>query len=51
MCIRNLVLYIGMLFCVVGLARAEKHALLIGVGDYIYSDKGDLKAPRTMWRC
>ena len=45
MCIRNLVLYIGMLFCVVGLARAEKHALLIGVGDYIYSDKGDLKGP------
>ena len=42
--VRNLVLYIGMLFCVVGLAHAEKHALLIGVGNYTY-DVSDLKGP------
>ena len=42
--IRYMVLYMGILLCFTGLARAEKHALLIGVGDYIYDVK-DLKGP------
>ena len=42
--VRNLVLYVSILSCVAGLARAEKHALLIGVGDYIY-DVSDLNGP------
>ena len=44
MSVRNLVLYVGILFCVTGLTYAEKHALLIGVGNYTY-DVSDLKGP------
>ncbi len=42
--VRNLVLCLGILLCFTGLAQAEKHALLIGVGNYTY-DVGDLKGP------
>ena len=44
--VRNIVLYMGILFCFTGLARAEKYALLIGVGDYVYFGKrDDLEGP------
>lgn len=44
MYVRNLTLCLSILLCSTGLARAEKYALLIGVGNYTY-DVGDLKGP------
>ena len=44
MYIRKLMLCVGILICFASLARAEKHALLIGIGNYIYNVK-HLKGP------
>lgn len=44
MYVRKLMLCVGILICFASLARAEKHALLIGIGNYTYNVK-DLKGP------
>ncbi len=45
MYVRNLVLCVGILLCVAGSALAEKHALLIGVGEYVDVSVEDLEGP------